>query len=127
MREGIEGEIFMVIGERIRKARVAIGLNQQKLGELLDVSKVSICGYEKGNRTTTMETFMKLVEILDCDPNYLLGRDVDVAQDNNEGKIVKFSKEEIEIVHELKKHPELYNRMITDPVRSVELISRRIK
>lgn len=116
----------MVIGERIRRARVAHGLNQQKLGELLDVSKVSICGYEKGNRTPTMENFLKLVDILDCDPNYLLGRDVEVDVEDTDKKI-KLSKEDVEIIKELQRHPDLYTRMITDPVRSVELISRRVK
>ncbi|MEG0908908.1 MAG: helix-turn-helix transcriptional regulator [Bacilli bacterium] len=117
----------MVIGERIRKARVAHGLNQQKLGDLLEVSKVSICGYEKGNRTPTMENFLKLVEILDCDPNYLLGRDTTVETDDEDNKPVKFSKEEIEVIKEARKHSDLYTRLITDPVRSVELISRRLK
>lgn len=117
----------MIIGDRIKKARIQKGFNQKELGDLLEVSKVSICGYEKGNRAPTMDNFIKLVEILDCEPNYLLGRDHSVVREDDEEYILKLSKEEIAIIKEIKKHPELYNKMIEDPVRSVELISRRIK
>lgn len=117
----------MIIGNRIKKARILKGYNQQELGDMLDVSKVSVCGYEKGNRTPTIDNFIKLLEILDCEPNYLLGRDHSVVREDDENYVIKLSKEEIEIVYELKKHPELYNKMVSDPIRSVELISRRIK
>jgi len=48
----------MLIGERIRKARLEKGLSQEELGKIIDVSKVSICGYEKGTRTPTLENLM---------------------------------------------------------------------
>ena len=67
-------EVFMVIGSRIKEERLKRGLSQQQLGDLLDVTKVSVCGYENGTRTPTMETFMKLIEVLDMSPDYLLGR-----------------------------------------------------
>jgi transcriptional regulator with XRE-family HTH domain len=47
----------MIIGERIKKERIKRNLSQQQLGDMLGVSKVSICGYETGTRTPTMETF----------------------------------------------------------------------
>lgn len=114
----------MVIGERIRQARINQGLTQEDLGKSLNVSKVSICGYEKGTRTPTMENFMKLIEILECDPNYLLGRDIEAKVEN---KKVTLLKEDIKIISELKKHNELYYKIISDPVRTIELIRRRIK
>ena len=114
----------MVIGERIKQARINQGLTQEDLGKALNVSKVSICGYEKGTRTPTMENFMKLIEILECDPNYLLGRDIEAKVEN---KKVTLLKEDIKIIRELKKHNELYYKIIYDPVRTIELIRRRIK
>ena len=45
----------MIIGKRIKNARTKKGLTQEELGKLLGVSKVSICGYERGTRTPTME------------------------------------------------------------------------
>ena len=51
----------MLVGERLKEARLAKGLSQQELGDLLGVSKVSICGYEKGTRTPTLNNFIDLI------------------------------------------------------------------
>lgn len=44
----------MIIGSKIKEKRIALGLSQDELGKRLGVSKVSICGYEKGTRTPTI-------------------------------------------------------------------------
>ena len=75
----LDMEVNMIVGSRIKEERIKRGLSQQALGDLLEVSKVSICGYETGTRTPTMETFLELVKVLDVDPNYLLGRDIKVV------------------------------------------------
>ena len=51
----------MIIGERLKEARIAKKLSQETLVNLLGVSKVSICGYEKGTRTPNMSNFLKLI------------------------------------------------------------------
>ena len=58
----------MLVGDRIRKKRIELGLSQEELGDLIGVSKVSVCGYEKGNRTPTIETVILLV------PHFLASR-----------------------------------------------------
>ena len=50
----------MIIGKRLKEARIKKGMSQEELGNILGVSKVSICGYEKGTRTPTMENFLDL-------------------------------------------------------------------
>ena len=117
----------MIMGERIRKERIARDMSQEELGKLLDVSKVSVCGYETGNRMPTMEKFIKLIDVLNVDSNYILGRDTDVINDKDEASVIKMAKDDIIILNELKKYPYLYNRLCHDPVRTVELISRKIK
>ena len=117
----------MIMGERIRKERIARDMSQEELGKLLDVSKVSVCGYETGNRMPTMEKFIKLIDVLNVDSNYILGRDTDVINDKDESYVIKMAKDDIIILNELKKYPYLYNRLCHDPVRTVELISRKIK
>lgn len=117
----------MVIGERIKKERLARGMNQEDLGKLLGVTKVSVCGYENGNRVPTMETFEELLNVLNVDPNYLLGRDADIVNDNDESYVIKMAKDDIIILNEIKKYPFLYNKLCHDPVRTVELISKKIK
>ena len=60
----------MIIGERLKK-RIKRGLSQQQLGDMLGVTKVSICGYETGTRTPTLENFLDILKILDLTPDYL--------------------------------------------------------
>lgn len=117
----------MLIGERIKSERIKKDLSQEQLGKLLGVSKVSVCGYETGNRIPNMATFIKLVDILDIDPNYLLGRDTNVINDKDESYVIKMAKDDIIIVNEIKKNRVLYNRLCHDPSRTIELISRKIK
>lgn len=117
----------MIIGERLKQERIKRGYSQKELGDLLKVSKVSISGYETGSRTPNMQTFIKLIELLDLDSNYILGRDANVISDKDETYIYKMAKDDIIIINEIKKNPNLYNRLCHDPQRMIELISRKVK
>lgn len=92
----------MIIGERVKEARKNKNLSQQQLGDMLGVSKVSICGYENGVRIPTIENFVQLLDILDLSADYLLGRDINVVSEEDEEYKVKLSKEDINIIKELK-------------------------
>ena len=116
----------MIIGKRIKEARIKKNMTQEDLGKLLNVSKVSICGYEKGTRTPTMENFLDLIEILDLEPDYVLGRDKDVVSETNRGYKVVMADEDIQIIKELKNNRELYNKLCSDPKRVIELINRKL-
>lgn len=116
----------MIIGERLRKARINKGLSQEQLGKIIGVSKVSVCGYESGMRTPSLEILIKIVDALDLNPNYLLGRDTYAISDTNEEYRVALAKEDLEIINELKKHPSLYNKLISSPKRTIELINRQM-
>ena len=116
----------MIIGERIKEARKNKNMSQQVLGDLLGVSKVSICGYENGLRIPTMENFLQLIEILDLSPDYLLGRDIDCVSDEDESYVVKLAKEDLEIIKEIKNNEDLYKLLRTEPKRTVELINRKL-
>lgn len=116
----------MVEGSRIKEERIKKGMSQQQLGDLLGVTKVSVCGYENGTRTPAMETFLKLIEILDLSPDYLLGRDVNVICEEEEKYVKKISKIDLEIIKELKKYPKLYNKLSKELNRTIELIARKI-
>ncbi len=116
----------MVVGNRIREERLKRKMSQQQLGDLLGVTKVSVCGYESGTRTPTMETFLKLIDILNLSPDYILGRDVSVVCEEEEPYVEKVSKYDLVIIKEIKKHPKLYNKLCSDLNRTVELMERRI-
>ena len=102
-----------MIGKRIRELRMEKGLSQQELGDLLGVSKVSICGYEKGLRIPTMENFLQLIDILELTPDYLLGRDINCVSDDNKDYIVKLAKEDLTIIKEIK------NKCVDEGVRGL--------
>ena len=117
----------MLIGERIKQERINRGLTQLELGQMLGVSKVSICGYETGTRTPTVDTFLKLIEILGLKAEYALGLDMNVVAEEEVEYHMIMAKEDMIIIEELKKHRELYNKLCSEPKRTIELISRKIK
>lgn len=117
----------MLLGQRIKEERLKRGLSQKELGDLLHVSKVSVCGYEKGVRTPSLETFNKLIDILGITSDYALGNDVNVVYEDSETYSTKLSKEDIAIIRELQKNPELYQKFCEDPKRVIDVIIRKIK
>ena len=72
----------MFVGQRVKTLRKAKNLTQQNLADMINVTKVSICCYEKGTRTPNLDTFIDLVNVLETTPDYLLGRDIDVVSED---------------------------------------------
>lgn len=115
----------MIIGERLKEARLDKNMSQETLGGILGVSKVSICGYETGTRTPNMSNFLKLIEILDLDVKYVLGMDVKVINEDNEEYPIKMANNDIKIIEEIKKSRELYNMLCSNPKRTVDKIKNK--
>ena len=115
----------MFIGSRIKELRKQKGLTQQQLGDLINVTKVSISCYEKGNRTPNLETFIDLVNVLDTTPDYLLGRDIKVVAEEDEDYSIVLPKIDIQIIKELTNEKELLNFLREDPKRGVEYLSKK--
>lgn len=63
-----------MLGDRLRRLRLEKKLTQEELGKKINVTKVSISGYEKGNRTPDTETLQKLADFFNVTTDYLLGR-----------------------------------------------------
>jgi len=85
----------MIFSNRLRQLRKEKGLTQQELGDLINVTKVSICCYEKGTRTPTLETLMELTKVFNVDLNYFLGYDTFIVSENEENYGILVAKEEI--------------------------------
>lgn len=64
----------MEFPKRIRQLRIQHKLTQEELGKKVNVTKVSISGYENGNRTPDMETLQKIADVFSVNIDYLLGR-----------------------------------------------------
>lgn len=65
----------MTLGERIKQARVDAGLTQQQLGDIVNVNKSTIAGYESGNREPDALKIIKIAKALNVTGDYLLGID----------------------------------------------------
>lgn len=117
----------MLVGKRIKDMRLEKGMSQQELGDLIGVTKVSICGYENGTRTPSLETFGILADIFETTTDYLLGREVSVVDEEGNEYIGSISKDDIEIIQELRHYPNLYAKLIKDVKRYVSLINKKMR
>lgn len=117
----------MILGSRIKSLRKEKGLTQQELADLVNVTKVSICCYEKGNRTPNLETLMDLASVLNTTPNYLLGVDIKVVAEDEEQYSITLPKEDIQIINEIRKNDSLINYLREDPKRRIEYIAKKTK
>ncbi|MDD2203106.1 MAG: helix-turn-helix transcriptional regulator [Bacilli bacterium] len=119
----------MLIGKRLKDLRKARGLNQQELGDLVNVTKVSICCYEKGTRTPNLETFQDLANVFNVSTDYLLGNDIKAeVSGNEESYILNIPKEAAEFLCELKLNKDLYNKVMgEDPKRIIELLKKLLQ
>jgi len=57
---------LLALGERVRRARKAKGLTQEKLAELIDVHPRMIQKIEAGQTNIVVTTAMRLVRALGC-------------------------------------------------------------
>lgn len=113
----------MFNGNRLKELRISKGFTQEKLGEKVHVTKVSICCYEKNNRTPNIETLMDLADVLETTPNYLLGSEVEAVVDEEKGNYnVHISKEDLEIITEIKRHFKLYQQLCENPKKIIKKI-----
>lgn len=120
----------MLIGKRLKELRKAKGLNQQELGDLINVTKVSICCYEKGTRTPNLDTFQDLTNVFNVSADYLLGNDIkaNMVKENEETQTIIIPREAANFLNELKLNKDLYRTVLDeDPKRVVELLSKLLK
>ena len=117
----------MLVGKRIKDMRLEKGMSQQELGDLIGVTKVSICGYENGTRTPSLETFGILADIFETTTDYLLGREVPIVNEEANEYIGSISKDDIEIIQELRHYPNFYAKLVKDVKRYVSLINKKMR
>ena len=115
-----------LIGKRLKELRRNLGITQQKLGEMINVTKVSICCYELGTRTPSLDTLIDLSNIFNVDLDYLVGNDIYVVTEDNEDYGMKLAKEEIDFIQIIRKNYKLYTKMVKDPKRFVDLLDKKI-
>ncbi len=117
----------MLIGKRIKELRIEKNMSQQELGELLGITKVSVCGYENGTRTPNLETFTAIADIFGTTTDYLLGREIPVVNEISNEYVGSVSKEDIELIQEMRHYPNLYSKMQKDVKRFMSIVNKKMK
>lgn len=98
----------MIRGSVIKRERCKRGLSQEQLGEMIHVSKVSICGYEKGTKKPTLENLINLLEVLDLKVEDVFDEKYTMIRENEIPYGSKFSETDQELIEALRKCPDLY-------------------
>lgn len=115
-----------MIGKRIKQLRQENGLTQQAFGDIINVTKVSVCCYENETRTPTLDTLHKLSDYFGKDINYFLGTDEYVVADSDVKYGRSMAREEIEFIEEIRKYSALHGKVLDDPKRTAQLINKKI-
>ena len=58
-----------ILGKKIKQIRIEKGISQEKLSEKIDISPRQMCTIENGNSFPSIETFIKIAEILEININ----------------------------------------------------------
>ncbi|MBD5085061.1 MAG: helix-turn-helix transcriptional regulator [Clostridiales bacterium] len=70
------------LGERIREERRKLGLTQAQLAEAIDISDTYMGSIERGERSLTLDTLVRLVNRLGVTVDYLLADSVSDSDSN---------------------------------------------
>ena len=84
-------------------------------------------GYENGTRTPSLETFCILADIFETTTDYLLGREVPIVTEDGSEYIGAISRDDIDIINEIRHYPNLYKKLIKDVKRYVSLIVKKMR
>ncbi|WP_117168841.1 helix-turn-helix domain-containing protein [Paraliobacillus sediminis] len=76
-------------GKRLRELRNEKKLTQSELGKIINVSKVSVSGYESGDRTPDTDNLRRLADYFGVTSDYLLGRSDNPNSSLEDSKIAK--------------------------------------
>ena len=64
---GDRGWFFAQIADKVSERRVAMGLSQRELAELVGTTQSAIARLERGGRPPRIDTLLRIAEALDCE------------------------------------------------------------
>ncbi|WP_411679600.1 helix-turn-helix domain-containing protein [Clostridium thailandense] len=73
---------YKSLGKRIREERLKLKLTQEQLAESIDISNSYMGQIERGERSLTLETLIKLANRLSVTVDYLLQEYINLEDDN---------------------------------------------
>lgn len=114
-----------MIGERLRRSRINLGLSQKDLAEKLKITSSAISMYESGRRLPSLEMFIKLIEVLNVSADEILGYSAYVTTHNTNYSVL-LAKEDLKIIREIKKHKKLYKRLCMRTEDIITMLNKKI-
>ncbi|MBE6147502.1 MAG: helix-turn-helix transcriptional regulator [Firmicutes bacterium] len=118
---------MLLFDTRLKEMRKKNHLTQEELANMVGLTKTSICCYENGTRTPTLDTLIDLANALNVELTYFLGVDIYMVASDDSSYGVNLAKDEISLIKELRKHIGLYNKLLKDPKRVIELIEKKMR
>ena len=102
-------------------------MTQTELGDILNVTKVTISCYERGTRNPSLETLNDLADVFGVTIDYFFGREIPMVMEGTREYRHYISKKESMFIKELKKDKDFYSFILEDPKRSIELMKKKLK
>lgn len=118
---------MFIFGKRLKELRKQNHITQQQLGDMVGVTKVSICCYENGTRTPTLDTLIDLADALNTELTYLLGADNFAVSEEDKNYTINLAKDEIKLIKELRMHAKLYEKLLEDPKRVLDYFEQKMR
>lgn len=116
----------MFLRNRIKEKRLERGMTQTELGDLLNVTKVTVSCYERGTRNPNLEMLSDLANIFGVSTDFFFGRDIPLVMEGTD-EYGYISKNENIFLKELRKDNDFYSHILEDPKRTVELMKKKLK
>jgi len=113
----------MFNGKKVRELRKKLNLTQDELANIINLNKTSISYFERNERTPSIDTLIDLSYALNTTPYYLLDAEeiIKVSEDETIYETF-FSKNDIIIMREIKKHEFFYDKLCENPKQTIEKI-----
>lgn len=94
----------MSFAEQLKRARIAQGMTQQQVADLMGITNSTYCGYETGKRQPDVSKIKKLASILNTSGDILLETGFNVKKDSLPSiydRLNNLTDEQLELVKEL--------------------------
>ena len=114
----------MFLEKRIKEKRLEHEYTQEELGNMIGVSKATICNWEKGVKRPSSKNLIELSKALNADIEYLVGNDIYAVSSRDDRYGIMLADEEMQVVRELRKHKELYKNLCENPKRVIDRIDK---
>lgn len=106
-----------LIAEKIKDTRLYMGLTQEEFGKMLDVSKQSICSWEKGRN---LPDILSILKISKASGKYFSDfLDEESQKDRNQNIKVFLKENEKELIYKLRSLPLKQQQAIETIIRSM--------